>query len=70
MSMPHIPAKLESKKKSSESVLTDQIGPHLRSLYDNVLMQPVPGRFRELLRELEGPSSTLPAHVESFDRQA
>ena len=64
---PHIPAELESKKGLSKSVPADQIGQHLRNLYDNVLRQPVPGRFRELLRELEGPSGTLPVHLESFE---
>jgi len=33
--------------------LADQIGARLRSVYDDVLVQPVPERFMELLRQLE-----------------
>ncbi len=33
--------------------LADQIGARLRSVYDDVLVQPVPDRFLELLRQLE-----------------
>lgn len=36
----------------------EQIGEHLRGLYDDVLSQPVPDRFLELLNKLEmGPIS-------------
>jgi hypothetical protein len=41
------------KKTASKSDIADQIGLHLRSVYDDILAQPVPGRFRELLRQLE-----------------
>jgi hypothetical protein len=37
-----------------KSDLADQIGARLRSVYDDVLVQPVPERFLELLRQLEG----------------
>ncbi|MGH6811852.1 MAG: NepR family anti-sigma factor [Methylocella sp.] len=46
-----------AKKPASKSEIADQIGVHLRSVYDDVLAQPVPGRFLELLRQLESASS-------------
>ena len=45
-----------AKKPASKSEIADQIGLHLRSVYDDVLAQPVPGRFLELLRQLESAS--------------
>ncbi|MGH6799937.1 MAG: NepR family anti-sigma factor [Methylocella sp.] len=45
-----------AKKPASKSEIADQIGLHLRSVYDDVLAQPVPGRFLELLRQLENSS--------------
>src|SRR5262249_40561187 len=65
-----IPPASRTKKRSTELVVTNQIGHHLRCLYEDILRQPVPGRFLELLRQLEGTSSALPAHVESHDREA
>jgi len=47
-----------AKKRASKSEIADQIGLHLRSVYDDVLAQPVPGRFLELLRQLESASSS------------
>src|SRR5208282_2509315 len=44
------------KKTSAKSEIADQIGLHLRSVYDDILAQPVPGRFLELLRKLENSS--------------
>jgi Anti-sigma factor NepR len=41
--------------------ISDQIAQHLRSIYDDVLEQPVPGRFRELLRQLESASAARPS---------
>jgi hypothetical protein len=41
------------KKSAAKAAMAEQIGLHLRSLYDDVLAQPVPGRFRDLLRQLE-----------------
>jgi len=49
---------LRAKKLASRSEIADQIGLHLRSVYDDVLAQPVPGRFLELLRQLESASSS------------
>ena len=47
-----------AKKPASKAEIADQIGVHLRSVYDDVLAQPVPGRFLELLRQLESASSS------------
>jgi hypothetical protein len=47
-----------ARKPASKSEIADQIGLHLRSVYDDVLAQPVPGRFLELLRQLESASSS------------
>jgi hypothetical protein len=44
------------KRPASKSEIADQIGLHLRSVYDDILAQPVPGRFLELLRQLESSS--------------
>ncbi len=41
------------KKGSHKNDLAEQIGLGLRSVYDDVLAQPVPDRFFELLRQLE-----------------
>ena len=49
---------LRAKKLASKSEIADQIGLHLRSVYDDILAQPVPGRFLELLRQLERASSS------------
>ena len=38
----------------------DQISQHLRGIYDDVLNQPVPGRFLELLQQLESTPATRP----------
>jgi Anti-sigma factor NepR len=46
-----------AKKSASKSEIADQIGLHLRIVYDDVLAQPVPVRFLELLRQLESASS-------------
>ncbi len=31
-----------------------RIGQHLRTMYDSVVQQPVPDRFRDLIAQLEG----------------
>lgn len=49
-----------SKRGVSKSEIADQIGLHLRSVYDDILAQPVPGRFLELLRQLESASEVRP----------
>ncbi|MGH6848020.1 MAG: NepR family anti-sigma factor [Methylocella sp.] len=47
-----------ARKPASKSEIADQIGLRLRSVYDDVLAQPVPGRFLELLRQLENASQS------------
>lgn len=47
-----------AKKLSSAPDVADQIGLRLRIVYDDVLTQPVPDRFFELLRQLEGDSGS------------
>jgi hypothetical protein len=42
-----------SKKCLGRADVADQIGLSLRSVYDDVLTQPVPDRFFDLLRQLE-----------------
>ena len=42
---------------AAKSQVGDQIADHLRSLYDDVLKQPVPGRFLDLLQQLENASA-------------
>jgi Anti-sigma factor NepR len=41
----------------TKAEVADQIGRGLRSVYNNVLSQPVPDRFLDLLRRLEGEQS-------------
>jgi hypothetical protein len=38
--------------------VADQIGRQLRGMYDGILNQPVPDRFLDLVRQLEGGSAT------------
>jgi hypothetical protein len=45
-----------SKNAPAKSELAEQIGVRLRSVYDDVLAQPVPERFLDLLRQLENAS--------------
>ena len=40
-------------RKCGKPDVADQIGGGLRSMYDDVLLQPVPDRFFDLLRQLE-----------------
>lgn len=51
---PGTPSGVERPRPPSHKPdLADQIGARLRSVYDDVLVQPVPDRFLELLRQLE-----------------
>ncbi|HWX13757.1 MAG TPA: NepR family anti-sigma factor [Methylocella sp.] len=45
----------------SKSDIADQIGVHLRCIYDDVLAQPVPGRFLDLLQQLECNAGSRPS---------
>jgi hypothetical protein len=44
---------LRVKKTASKPEIADQIGRHLRSVYNDVLVQPIPDRFLDLLKDLE-----------------
>lgn len=48
------------KKSACKAGVADQIGVHLRSIYDDILAQPVPARFLDLLQKLESTSSGRP----------
>jgi hypothetical protein len=48
-----IPAAVRAKKPAEKPAIGEQIGRQLRSVYNDVLAQPVPDRFLDLLRELE-----------------
>ena len=37
-----------------ERAVQERIGTHLRAMYDDLMQQPVPDRFAELLSRLEG----------------
>ncbi len=52
------PCSMPARTAKSRSEIADQIGLQLRSLYDDVLAQPVPGRFLDLLNELENRSGS------------
>ena len=45
---------LRVKKTTSKPEISDQIGRQLRSVYNDVLAQPVPDRFLDLLKGLDG----------------
>ena len=49
-----------AKKAAPKPEMAEQIGQHLRSVYDEVLAQPVPDRFLELLRQLESKPGARP----------
>jgi Anti-sigma factor NepR len=44
---------LRVKKTSGKSEVSDQIGRQLRSVYNDILAQPVPDRFLDLLKDLD-----------------
>ncbi len=52
------PCSRPARTPKSRPEIADQIGLQLRSLYDDVLAQPVPGRFLDLLKELENRSGS------------
>ena len=52
--MPKAPATAEKPGKPDKvAQLNEHIGKELRSMFDDVVAEPVPDRFRELLDELE-----------------
>ena len=42
-----------SPEPSLDRAIQERIGDHLRAMYDNLVQQPVPDRFVELLSRLE-----------------
>lgn len=46
-----------SPEPGLDRVIQARIGDNLRAMYDELLQQPVPDRFRDLLGELEKPRS-------------
>jgi hypothetical protein len=51
--------------KGKKSELSSQIGKELRGLYDEIVAQPIPDRFLELLNELESSAPSLTAKLET-----
>ena len=45
---------LRVKKATAKPEISDQIGRQLRSVYNDILAQPVPDRFLDLLKDLDG----------------
>ena len=45
---------LRVKKATDKPEISDQIGRQLRSVYNDILAQPVPDRFLDLLKDLDG----------------
>jgi hypothetical protein len=44
---------LRVKKTTAKPEISDQIGRQLRTVYNDVLAQPVPDRFLDLLKDLD-----------------
>jgi hypothetical protein len=54
ISEPSLPEKLSSSSEPTlERAVQERIGDHLRAMYDDLMQQPVPDRFAELLSRLE-----------------
>ena len=51
---------LRVKKTTTKPEISDQIGRQLRSVYNDVLAQPVPDRFLDLLKDLDTLSPSPP----------
>ena len=60
MSRKKSPSKIEDKgnaailSETDKQRMTEQIGRQLRGMYDGLLNQPVPDRFMDLMKQLEG----------------
>ena len=52
---------LRAKKPIAKPEVSDQIGRQLRTVYNDILSQPVPDRFMDLLKDLDGlaPAASL-----------
>lgn len=44
---------LHVKKTTTKPEISDQIGRQLRSVYNDILVQPVPDRFLDLLKDID-----------------
>ncbi len=54
---------LRVKKTTEKPEISDQIGRQLRSVYNDILAQPVPDRFLDLLKNLDGADTSLVSAV-------
>jgi Anti-sigma factor NepR len=62
-------ARVRARKIEPKSEIVEQIGKRLRNVYNEVLFQPVPDRFHELLRALEaGTAAEAVAPAAGSDR--
>ncbi len=50
---------LRVKKTTTKTEISDQIGRQLRSVYNDILAQPVPDRFLDLLKNLDSTDTSL-----------
>jgi hypothetical protein len=55
------------RKSAQKPEIIDQIGQRLRTVYNSVLVQPIPDRFHDLLRELEAGAAPAGGGLESLD---
>jgi hypothetical protein len=61
-------ARARARKAEPKSEIVEQIGKRLRNVYNEVLFQPVPDRFHDLIRALEAsPASAADAHSGATD---
>ena len=51
---------LRVKKTASKPEVSDQIGRQLRTVYNDILAQPVPDRFLDLLKDLDALAPSTP----------
>ncbi len=51
---------LRVKKAVAKPDVSDQIGRQLRTVYNDILSQPVPDRFLDLLKDLDGLAASAP----------
>ena len=58
---------LRVKKTASQPEVSDQIGRQLRTVYNDILAQPVPDRFLDLLKDLDtlAPTPLVSAQVKA-----
>ncbi|GJE26129.1 NepR family anti-sigma factor [Methylobacterium organophilum] len=54
-----------TRSRGMEEQTQKRIGIHLRALYDSVVEQPIPDRFKDLIARLDDSESAPPASTES-----